>query len=66
MGRHMDGMKPANNNIRDWLDEGGARLPKGELGVDGWVNGAEVARLRELYKLSFVMRAGWRTIAAYT
>jgi hypothetical protein len=31
-------MNRSNNDLRDWLDEGGARLPKGEYGVDGWVN----------------------------
>ena len=57
MGWHIDGMKRANNNIRDWLDEGGARLPKGEYGVDGWVHDADtVARVRELYPPSSVMR----------
>jgi len=57
IGCHADGMKRANNDLRDWLDEGGSRLPKGEFGVDGWVNdAATVARVRELYKPSSVMR----------
>ncbi len=37
MGCHADGMKRASNNIRDWMDQGGARLPKGENGV-GWLD----------------------------
>jgi hypothetical protein len=58
MGCHIDGMKRANNNIRDWLDEGGGRLSKGEYGVDGWVHDADtVAKVRELYPPSSVMRA---------
>ena len=57
MGCHMDGLKRSNNNIRDWLDEGGARLPKGEYGAEGWVNDADtVTRVRELYKPSSEMR----------
>lgn len=58
MGCHIDGMKRANNNTRDWLDEGGGRLPKGEYGVDGWVHDADtLARVRELYPPSSVRRA---------
>ncbi|MBV8842330.1 MAG: hypothetical protein JO307_05925 [Bryobacterales bacterium] len=57
IGCHEDGMKRSNNDIRDWLDEGGARLPKGENGADAWKNDPEtVARVRELYKPSSVMR----------
>ena len=57
IGCHADGMKRANNDIRDWLDEGGARLPKGENGADAWKNDPEtVKRVRELYKPSSVMR----------
>ena len=54
---HIDGMNRANNDLRDWIDEGGSRLPKGEFGVDGWVNDEPtVARVRELYPPSSVMR----------
>jgi hypothetical protein len=54
---HVDGMKRANNDIRDWLDEGGTRLPKGPNGADAWKNDPEtVKRVRELYKPSSVMR----------
>jgi len=54
---HVDGMKRANNDIRDWLDEGGARLPKGPNGADVWKNDPEIVkRVRELYKPSSVMR----------
>ena len=57
MGCHIDGMNRANNNLRDWLDEGGSRLPKGEYGVDLWVNdAATVERVRELYPPSRDMR----------
>jgi len=50
-------MNRSNNNLRDWLDEGGARLPKGKNGVDKWVNDADtVARVRELYPPSSMMR----------
>jgi hypothetical protein len=57
IGCHLDGMNRSNNNLRDWLDEGGSRLPKGEYGVDGWVSDdATVARVRELYPPSSTMR----------
>jgi hypothetical protein len=52
-----DGRGGTNNNLRDWLDEGGGRLPKGKYGVEGWVNDpATVARVRELYPPSSKMR----------
>jgi hypothetical protein len=58
IGCHIDGMNRANNDIRDWLDEGGARLPKGENGADRWVNDPEIVkRVRELYPPSKDMRA---------
>ena len=57
IGCHIDGMNRSNNDLRDWLDQGGSRLPKGEYGVDGWVNDAStVARVRELYPPSSKMR----------
>jgi hypothetical protein len=57
-GCHIDGMNRANNDIRDWLDEGGARIPKGDHGAGAWVNDpATVKRVRELYKPSSEMRA---------
>jgi hypothetical protein len=57
IGCHIDGMNRANNDIRDWLDEGGGRLPKGQYGADAWKNDpATVARVKELYKPSSVMR----------
>ncbi len=56
-GCHMDGMKRSNNNLRDWLDEGGAEIPKGEHGAGAWINDpATVSRVRELYKPSSEMR----------
>jgi hypothetical protein len=58
MGCHEDGMNRGNNNLRDWVDENNARLPKGKLGVDGWIkNETTVNRVKELYKPSSVMRA---------
>ena len=56
-GCHIDGMNRANNDIRDWLDEGGARIPKGNHGAGAWVNDpVTVKRVRELYKPSSEMR----------
>jgi hypothetical protein len=50
-------MNRANNDIRGWLDAGGNRLPKGQYGVDGWVNNPDtVKRVRELYPPSSEMR----------
>ena len=58
MGCHIDGMNRANNDLRDWLDAGGSRLPKGQHGVDRWMNNPEtVKRVRELYPTSSEMRA---------
>jgi mono/diheme cytochrome c family protein len=56
-GCHIDGMKRSNNNLRDWLDEGGAQIPKGDNGAGAWLNDtATVNRVRELYKPSSEMR----------
>ena len=56
-GCHIDGMNRAVNDIRDWLDEGGQRIPRGDHGAGDWVNDPEtVKRVRELYKPSSVMR----------
>jgi mono/diheme cytochrome c family protein len=56
-GCHNDGMKRSNNNLRDWLDEGGAQIPHGNNGAGEWVNDpATVKRVRELYKPSSEMR----------
>jgi mono/diheme cytochrome c family protein len=56
-GCHTDGMKRSNNNLRDWLDEGGAEIPKGENGAGAWIHDeATVKRVRELYKPSSEMR----------
>jgi hypothetical protein len=50
-------MKRSNNNLRDWLDEGGSQIPKGDHGAGAWINDpATVARVRELYKPTSVMR----------
>ena len=57
-GCHSDGMKRSNNDIRDWLDEGGEKIPKGEHGAGAWINDpATVKRVRELYPPSTEMRA---------
>lgn len=57
IGCHIDGMNRVNNDLRDWLDENPARLPKGPYGVDAWINdAAKVARVRELYPPSSVIR----------
>ncbi|WP_437679093.1 RICIN domain-containing protein [Sorangium sp. So ce131] len=57
IGCHADGMNRGNNDIRDWLDAGGERLPKGAHGVDRWINDtAAVAQVKELYPPSTVMR----------
>ena len=50
-------MKRSNNNLRDWLDEGGAQIPKGDNGAGAWINDpATVKRVRELYTPSSEMR----------
>ena len=57
-GCHIDGMKRSNNDLRDWLDEGGQKLPKGHNGAGEWANDpATVKRVRELYPTSTEMRA---------
>jgi hypothetical protein len=57
IGCHIDGMNRLNNDLRDWLDESPSRLPKGQYGVDGWINDpATVARVRDLYPPSSVVR----------
>jgi hypothetical protein len=57
IGCHIDGMNRANNDLRDWLDEGGARLPRGEHGVDGWVDDpATIERVKDLYPTTAEMR----------
>jgi hypothetical protein len=57
IGCHIDGMNRSNNDIRDWLDEGGGRIPKGENGAGEWVNDPAVtAHVRELYPPSSEMR----------
>ncbi len=56
-GCHNDGMKRSNNDLRDWLDEGGQKIPKGDNGAGAWINDpATVKRVRELYKPSSEMR----------
>ncbi|KYF77398.1 hypothetical protein BE17_47280 [Sorangium cellulosum] len=58
IGCHADGMNRGNNDLRDWLDAGGERLPKGEHGVDGWISDTTVVnQVKELYPPSSVMRS---------
>lgn len=57
IGCHIDGMNRANENMRDWLDEGDRQFPKGEYGADAWLKDPEtVKKVRELYPPSSVMR----------
>lgn len=58
----------ANNNLRDWLDENGVTdLPKGEYGVDGWVNdAATVERVRERYPPPLKMRPRLDALSSYS
>ena len=50
-------MNRINNSLRDWIDEGGASLPTGKHGVDGWINNAStVSPVESLYPPSSVMR----------
>ena len=57
LGRPDRAHAAALKRPRDWLDAGDRRLPKGEYGVDGWVNDtATVSRVRELYPPSAQMR----------
>ncbi|HVZ85886.1 MAG TPA: hypothetical protein VHG72_02900 [Polyangia bacterium] len=54
---HFDGMNRINNNLRDWIDEGGASLPTGAHGVDGWINNSStVSQVKTLYPPSSTMR----------
>jgi hypothetical protein len=57
IGCHGDGMNRGDNNLRDWLDEGGANLPKGAHGVDAWINDDSVkTQIKELYPPSSELR----------
>jgi hypothetical protein len=50
-------MNRGNNNMRDWLEEGGGDFPTGTHGVDGWINNdATKAQVRQLYPPSSVIR----------
>lgn len=50
IGCHADGMNRFGNDLRDWLDNSPARLPKGRYGVTPWIDDPEVnSRVRELY-----------------
>ena len=56
-GCHADGMNRGNNNMRDWLEEGGGAFPTGAHGVDSWINDdATKAQVRQLYPTSSVIR----------
>lgn len=57
IGCHTDGMNRVNNNLRDWLDEGGSSMDIVKAGVDTWIDDAEtVERVRELYPTSSDLR----------
>lgn len=57
IGCHADGMNRGNNDLRDWLDFDRDELPKGQYGVDGWIDDPDiVAQVEELYPSSSVMR----------
>ncbi len=65
IGCHIDGMNRANNDIRDWLDEGGKRLPKGEHGADAWLNDpATVEQVGSSTNRPPKCARRWKTIAA--
>lgn len=50
-------MKRNNNKLRDWLEEGGSQIPKGDNGGGAWIHDpATVKRVLELYKPSSEMR----------
>lgn len=50
IGCHADGMNRMTNDLRIGMDERPGLLPKGEHGVDGWIDDqATVARVKELY-----------------
>jgi hypothetical protein len=58
IGCHADGMNRASDDLRDWLDENPARLPRGPYGVDAWIDDADtVARVRDLYPPTSELRA---------
>jgi hypothetical protein len=49
-GCHADGMNRGSDDLREWLDNHPELLPKGEHGVDSWINDANVvAQVRKLY-----------------
>jgi hypothetical protein len=57
IGCHLDGMNRGTNDLRDWLDEGGAMLPKGAHGVDSWINNDAIkTQIKELYPPSSELR----------
>lgn len=57
IGCHVDGMNRSNNDLRDWLDEDRDRLPRGDHGVDKWINDSSyVSRVKDLFPPSSTMR----------
>jgi len=57
IGCHIDGMNRVNNDLRIWMDKDKSQLPKGQYGVDGWINNeATVKRVKELYKANDVFK----------
>lgn len=57
-GCHADGMNRGSNDLRDWLDEAPEQLPRGERGVDPWINDERIKeQVRKLYPPSSVVHA---------
>jgi len=57
-GCHTDGMNRGSDDLRDWLDNNPEILPKGEHGVDSWINKEDVkAQVRKLYATNEVVHA---------
>jgi hypothetical protein len=55
-GCHSDGMNRGSSDLREWLDNAPELLPKGERGVDKWINDANVvAQVKTLYATNDVV-----------
>jgi hypothetical protein len=55
-GCHTDGMNRGSNDLREWLDNAPELLPKGEHGVDKWINDQNVvAQVKKLYPTNAVV-----------
>ncbi len=57
-GCHSDGMNRGSDDLREGLDNSPDSLPKGEHGVDSWINDENViAQVRTLYATNEVVHA---------